>query len=499
MSNQDVNLSSRTFAHRSCYVNFAEHLQNTWNPNLYYPEAPNMWSEADWRGCFRMLRAFGFNIFEYWIPPTLMDRPALEGAAVPVSFARTMRRVTGLAHAAGLRVKCIIAVNTIGPGWYFACPNEPSDHKLILDLWRHWLRELPETDIVGIFPGDPGGCNRNGCTSATFVDLALKLSGLIQRELPRAVVEVGTWGTPFTGWGSDLISPPGWEGEFKPLLEQKLPGGAFAHIWNGDLARAHEAMAYFLKRLPEFPETAMVAINLGFSPDADATMGGDARAWARAIAKHRAITTWDYSVSEGELVLYPHWRLPRLAARRREERVAAPYAGGMNYTMSLKLNLLTLYAAGGLFQDPSADPDGLSRSFCTAVFGEEHAVLGERFEAFEVIPGWGHYPRRRWSKPVLRAVYREIVERLEAADVSRCALPLFPDPETYRQDLLWFARAFEEMAGAQPDRARIRREYWTRTFAIYDHIPMSVDARADQAAKKFANALLEDVSTAVTL
>jgi hypothetical protein len=96
-------------------------------------------------------------------------------------------------------------------------------------------------------------------------------------------------------------------------------------------------------------------------------------------------------------------------------------------------------------------------------------------------------------------VYREIVERLEAADVSRCALPLFPDPETYRQDLLWFARAFEEMAGDQPDRERIRREYWKRTFAIYDHIPMSVDARADQAARKFADTLREETNTAVIL
>jgi hypothetical protein len=258
-------------------------------------------------------------------------------------------------------------------------------------------------------------------------------------------------------------------------------------------------MEYFLKRLPEFPADALVAINLGFSGDGDAVMGGDARAWAREVAKHRAITTWDYSVSEGELVLYPHWRLPRLAARRREERAAAPYAGGMNYTMSPKLNLLTLYAAGGLFQDPAADPDALSRAFCTAVFGEEHAVLGELFEAFEVINGWGHYPRRKWSKPVLRVVFREIAERLEAADVSRCTLPLFPDPETYRQDLLWFARAFLEMAGDKPDRDRIRREYWKRTFAIYDHIPMSVDARADQAARKFADTLREEVNTAVTL
>lgn len=205
-------------SHRACYVNFAEHLQNAWNPNLYYPGAPNQWSAEDWRRFFRMLYAFGFNVFEYWVPPTLMDRPALTGSAVHANFAGQMRQVTQLAHETGLRVKFIGAVNTIGPGWYFACPNDPADRKLILDLWRHWLRELPETDIVGIFPGDPGGCNRNGCSHETFVDLALEICGLIQRELPRAAVDIGTWDTPFSGWGTDLIGPPSWDGGTKQLL-----------------------------------------------------------------------------------------------------------------------------------------------------------------------------------------------------------------------------------------------------------------------------------------
>lgn len=481
--------SAPAFPHRACYVNFAEHLQNAWNPNLYYPGAPNQWSEADWGAFFRMLRAFGFNVFEYWLPPTLMDRPALEGAPVHAAFARTMRRVTDLAHGAGLRVKFIVSVNTVGPAWYFACPNDPADRKLILDLWRHWLRELPGTDIVGIFPGDPGGCNRNGCTHETFIDLALELSGLIRRENPRAVIELSTWGSPFSGWGSDLVSPPDWDGGFKQLVEQKLPAAVPAHIWNGDLARGRASMEYLLQRLPEFPADAMISINLGFGSESEAVMGGDARAWAREIAGQRTIVTWDYSLAEGELIPYPHWRLPRMAARRREERAAAPYAGGMCYTMSPKLNLLMLYAGGALFNNPLADPDGLSRAFCTAVFGKEHAVLGELFEAFEVIPGWGHYPRRKWSKPVLQAVYSEMAERLEAADVSRCTLPLFPDPETYRQDLLWFARIFGELAGPAPDRERIRKEYWKRTFAIYDHIPMSVDARAEHAARTFADSL----------
>ena len=106
-----------------------------------------------------------------------------------------------------------------------------------------------------------------------------------------------------------------------------------------------------------------------------------------------------------------------------------------------------------------------------------------------MVNGWGHYPRRRWSREVLAAQYQEMIERLEAADVSGCGLPLFPDPETYRQDLLWFARRFLEMAGPSPDRERIRREYWSKSLAIYDVIRMSADERAESAARGFAGIL----------
>ena len=479
-----------SFDHRSCYVNFAEHLQNHWNVNVLYPEAPNRWTLEDWRRFLEMVAAFGFNCFEYWLVPTLYDRPALAGGGIYDTFARTMRAVNGLAHDLGLQTKFICPPNTIGPEWFFACPNEREGRALILRLWEHWVRELAGTDIVGIFPGDPGGCNRNGCTHETFTDLALELTELTLRIAPSTVIELGTWGTPFSGWGGDLWEAPGWDGSWSALIDRKHATPEMPqHIWNGGPRRAEQAMAYLLKRLPQFPEDTLVATNLGFSPDGDATMGGDGRPYAREIAKLRPIVTWDYSAAEGELVTYPHWRLPRIAARRREELAAAPYCGGMSYTMTPRLNPLTLYAAGQLFLDAQADPDQLSRAFCEQVFGREHAILGELWEAFEVVEGWGHYPRRRWSREVLRAKYAQIIDHLEAADMSGCTLPLGVDPETYRQDVLWFARRFLEMASPEADRERIRREYWARSLAIYDTIPMSADERAEMSATRFSQIL----------
>ncbi len=477
------------FTHRSCYVNFAEHLQNHWNPNMYYPGAPNRWSMDDWTRFLKMLDAFGFNCFEYWLVPTLYDRPVLDGGGIYAEFASTMRRVNEIAHELGMKTKIINPPNTIGPDWFFACPNVPEERKLILDIWRHWMTELAGTDIIGIFPGDPGGCNRFGCTHETYIDLCLDLTEIVKEVNSHARTEIGTWGTPFSGWGKDLWNVPNWDGTWDMLVEAKnaTPETPVA-IWNGKPPRAKAAMEFLIKRLPDFPKDTMVAINLGFSPDGDATYGGDARPYAREIAKVRPITTWDYSAAEGELINYPHWRLPRMASRRREER-ACGYSGGMSYTMTPKLNLLSHYAAGRFFIDPDADPDAVSKEFCVKVFGKEHAEMGELFEAFEVVQGWGHYPRRKWSKDALIEKYDLMIEHLEAADMSKCALPLFPDPETYRQDLLWFGRRFREMAGPNPDRERIRKEYWEKSLSIYDSIRMSVDERAHAAAQGFSQIL----------
>ena len=479
------------FRHRSCYVNFAEHVQNTWNYNPFSPgpDAPNQWSETNWWQFLVMLKAFGYTCFEYWAPPTFFAVPALAGDGIYGAFAASMRRATEIAHFIGLQTKCLAIVNCLGPDWYFACPHTPDDHELILKLWRHWIGELRGTDIFGIFPGDPGGCNRNGCTHETYVDLALEITGVVKAA--GAVAEIGTWGTPFSGWGADMITVEGWQGDWKTISDPRnaSANAAVGSIWNGTPDRARLAMDYLLKRLPEFPTDTMVAINLGFSPDGDALNGGDARGYAREIAQVRAITSWDYSVAEGELICYPHWRLPRMAARRREEWAAAPYAGGMIYTMTPRLNILSLYAGGQFFLDPDADPDRVSRTFCTEVFGEGHAALGELLEAFEVVPGWGYYPRRRWSKEELRRVYTEIIDRLESADPAACRLPLFPDVETYRQDLLWFARAFREMAGPSPDRDRIRLDYRRKVLAIYDFIPEAADERTALAAQQFSDIL----------
>ncbi len=472
------------FALRSYYVNFASHLLNDWNANMTSPEAGGGWGAAEFGSLFDMIKSFGYNCFEFWLEPTIY-KSALTEDEVFHRFAGTMPKVIEEAHRRGLMLKYILAPNTIGHEWYYACPNDPADHELILKLWRRWAALMKGADIVGIFPGDPGGCNRNGCDHVTYLELSLRLAEIVEEENPGAVVELGTWGTPFTGWGDDLLRMPQWDGFFSSMEKYGREQGK-CHIWNGNPERAKCAMDDFMRRLPLFPKDMIVGLNLGVSPDSDCTVGGDARPYVREIAKTHRVASWDYAVTEGDLVVHPHWRLPRIFSRRREERAVAPYHGAMAYTMSPMLSHLCMYAAAQAGIDPDLDPDAVSKDFCVKVFGDENARLGELFEAFEVMPGWGHYPRRKWSAVEASKAYGEIVERLETADMSKCGLPLFPSPERYRQSLLWFARLFRRLSSPDADREAIREEYRRGCYGVYDKAPKAVDERSEQAARQFS-------------
>ena len=77
----------------------------------------------------------------------------------------------------------------------------------------------------------------------------------------------------------------------------------------------------------------------------------------------RRILTWDFSLTEGENAVYPHYRFARLFARRKEERAAAPYSGGICFTMTPMLNQLSLFEAAQSFKDRDGDPHRLAGDF----------------------------------------------------------------------------------------------------------------------------------------
>ena len=117
------------------------------------------------------------------------------------------------AHSRGVKVELLCSLATVGDRWMTLCPSVPEEWQEIQFLWDSWLTRMPGLDIVGIFPGDPGACSRNGCTAETYIDRSIDISRIATRRLPRAEIEFGTWGPPFFGWGL-IEGPPGWKGEF---------------------------------------------------------------------------------------------------------------------------------------------------------------------------------------------------------------------------------------------------------------------------------------------
>ena len=471
--------NTSTFGQRRiCYVNFAEHLLNAYNPNMFYPGLPHRWSDEDWFHFIDMIASFGFNVFEFWLVPRLFSPKALE-SDYGREFARQMNAVIAHAHGRGVAVELLAGLVTVGDEWHTHCPHVPAEWQEVLRLWDAWTRWLPDLDIIGIFPGDPGGCSRNGCTHETYIDGALTVAELARRNNPRVEIELGTWGPPIFAWGI-IEGPPGWQGEFLPAYQHTA--------WRFDKGRAEAAMTYLLKRLPQFPAETSVAINLGFNPDGNPVGDQDARPWAREIAKTHRILTWDYSLTEGENAIYPHYRFQRLLARRREEREAAPYSGGIAYTMTPMLNQLSLYVSAQSFLNPDGDHVTIVGDFLERLLGPQGREVTPYLPLFELVPDWGHYSEITLSRQAYHAKMQELAALLRALQGQvREDLPFHPQPGRYVAELLSWAELFAALSAPAPDYEALRRHYWQKVYAIYDHLPTHMDPRPHMATDKLIN------------
>jgi hypothetical protein len=457
---------------RVYYNNFAEHLQNAYNPNMLYPGLPNRWTDTDWRNCIDFVAACGFNVFAFWFVPRLFCREALT-AAYAKEFTRQMNAAIDHAHRRGVRVQLLCSLATVGDAWQTLCPNDPADWAEIQFLWDAWMPRFPGLDIVAIFPGDPGACSRNGCTAETFIDRSLDIARIIRRHLPGAEIEINTWGTPFFGWGT-INGPPDWKGEFIQAQQHTA--------WRFDPRRTEKAMRHLLRRLPEFPDPTSVALNMGFNPDGNPAGGQDARPWAHAIARTHLVHTWDFSLTEGENAVIPHWRFDRLFQRRREERAGGPFCGGICYTMTPRLNQLSLYMAAQSFLRPDAEPGKVAGDFLAEIFGPDGRDLVPLLPLFEVIRDWGNYQDIQPSRAEYHESMRRMTERLESfAGQERDSYPLFPTPSAWRLELLFFARLFADLSAPSPDYDALHDRYWQKVYAIYDQLPEHVDPRPRRA------------------
>ena len=504
------------FPLRICYVNFAEHMQNAFNPNVLFDVPANRWTLADWERFIDMVSAFRYNVFEFWLVPSLFSPEALQDGKMQRQFAETMSQTIAYAKRRGVAVHPIQAVNTVGFDWHYHCPRVPREHDELVALWDHWSQALRDCPSMGFFPGDPGGCTKNGCTAETFVDLCLELSQVVRKNNPQMRIEVGTWGEPFAGWGVPL--------------------------WTGTPDRAERSMKYLLAKLPEFPPGTFTSINLGFSPDCHPTHGGDGRPFAREAAQQVPVLTWDYSVTEGEGTVSPRCRARRIFARRNEELAVGCYSGGICYTMAPQLQALNIFCCGEAWWNPARGPDAALTDFGRLVFGRELAEIGPLLEEFEVVPDWGYYPPFPYSPQRLDQAMARLLPLLEQVDAQvESRLPLAKPLADYRRTLADFAILFQSLArvavgvdeltaAAQasgrlppghegpvslaqaeellagvedfPQRAALTaltqelrkrdvhglmKRYWDMVYRVYDSIPHPVDPRAQGATSALFN------------
>ncbi|MBR4753493.1 MAG: hypothetical protein IK077_17240, partial [Thermoguttaceae bacterium] len=429
-----------TFDYRIYYVNFASHLQNAYNVNAVYDVDYYRWNLDDWKKLLDNVSALRYNYFEFWLVPELMSPEALTDGELQTLFADTMREVVDYAKSVGVTVHPIVAVNTIGRGWHYHCPNVPEEKAEILALWKHWVKALPNVDSWGIFPGDPGGCTQNGCTKRTFVDLALEVAALVKDVNPNAKIEVGTWGDPMAGWGTPL--------------------------WTGDVEIGKDAMRYFIEKLPEFPNDTFVSINIGFSPDCRPDQvgfwrpgDGDGRPFAKEAAKVVPVLTWDYSVTEGEDTVYPHCRVRRQLTARHNELETGCYSGGIAYTMAPRLQLLNQFAASEIWWNPNQTAEEILDRFGEFEFGEGGAIIGRLIEEFECVPGWGYEPAPfQYSPERLFNAMTKLLAELEVDNVGSVdsKLPFALTSAEYKSNLQFFGRLFRDLADASISLGKLR-------------------------------------------
>jgi hypothetical protein len=469
---------SGTFGSRRIYYNnFASHLLNAYNPNVFYPGLPYVWDQERWQRVLKMAAGFGYTAWEYWLPPRFFSAEGLKSPPAR-AFAERVRKLTAYAAELGLKTEMLCSLATTGEDWYTLCPKVPEERKRIFELWDRWTRELPGTDIVAVFPGDPGACSRNGCTAETFIDTAVEVAGTVRKNLPDAEIELHTWGPPFFGWGI-IQGPPGWDGGFCPAYQHTA--------WTFVPERARRSMEHFLKRITDIPSPVSAAVNPGFNPDGDPAGEESAVFWARELSRRVPVQTWDFSLTEGENGIFPHWRFRRLYEKRRTERSSAPYRGGICFTMTPLLNQHSLYQASRSFQNPDGDPAEGAAEFYTALFGSAGSGLLPYLPLFEIVPDWGNRTDFSISKTrfhhemkTLCGILADLKGRPEAD------LFLEPGPEEYRRELLWFARLFRDLSGPDPDFEVLKARYWNRVYAVYDELPAHVDPRPRNAVDRLA-------------
>ena len=421
------------FPVRIHYINSAEHLQNAFNPNYLFDVPFNRWSLKDWENYIDMISAFRYNFFEFWLPPSFLG---LKNQKLCDEFVPMINHVIAYAKRRGIAVHPLVTINTIGSlvgEWHYACPNDPEDKKKIVDGWDFWTKSIKGNFSWCFFPGDPGGCAINGCTKETYIDLCLELSALIRKNNPTALIEVSTWGEPFFSWGIPCPKNGPW--------------------WQWDKETADRSMDYLIRKLPEFPSGTFVSINRAFSPEADPDVipqfggGGDGRPYAKRAADLVPVLTWDFCVPESENSVIPHCRVRRMIDVRKKELEAGCYSGGIIFTMSPRLQILSAFCGGETWWNSDRKAEEILDDYGRWIFGEGNEQIGRLLEEFEIIPDGIYFAPFNYSAERVHERMNRLLPKLEQLDDKKTPrLPLLVDYGDHVKTLKYYTTLFRDLS-----------------------------------------------------
>jgi hypothetical protein len=108
--------------------------------------------------------------------------------------------------------------------------------------------------------------------------------------------------------------------------------------------------------------------------------------------------------------------------------------------------------------------------------------LGSAAAACLVPPAWAQSEKRGLTPPWI-IYYNNFASHLLCAVNSGAVL--FPDPEMYRQELVFFARLFADLTAPHPDYDALKQVYWNRVYRIYDRLPNHIDPRPRGNTERF--------------
>ncbi len=441
---------------RAIYINDSAHQANNYDPNLIYPVDTYRWPIDKWKRYIDQMAFFRYNVLQIWLVPQMFSPKALEGGGVYDYVRDTLRAVADYARPRGIQLCLTNGINSSTdtgtllntlpvykdmPVYRYLSPNKPQEKELMLKLWDHWSKALPEVTIWQLFPGDPGGCHEQGCGPDTYVDLALEVAKIIKKNNPKAIIDFCPW--QFFGWG------PTWPAQMRK-----------------DTARIDRGYRYLISKLDSFPPDTIFSPNLNdFTSEPsirDAGWGGgNTVQYIEAIhEKGHLIHTWTYFVTEGEGWLNHHDKVANIIHQRNIEG-RYPIAGGICYTMTPALNILNQFACSEAFWNPHVTEQQIMQRYTEGIFGTDEQKLVDIFPSFDIGPTVGYtFAKAPEWKPDYIQIHAQMEHNQAVLNSLTFSQPtrfdLIESAQDYRNELLYFADLYEQLSSLGEAVARAR-------------------------------------------